>query len=255
MTFPVVPEPDMIGDTQTLSFPPWLFQQVLHQSKCSMSGSVSDRAKVRAPWGGILKAKNPHSSQQEEGACDRARLQQHQDFNKLWGLHLQSLNLPPIIEPSSTRVPTQKRCHGCHRTPQPRDGHHSQPPAFGPSGLLLPGLAAHSDASKKPAGTSSTGTFITFRQSMTARPSPIVTQIHSASVYPKWVKNIHFLASPSLQMVLPHGCHHRPRAPTPGAQSLPFPAPAPHHSHLSPAPSTEHSSCGAGWSQRLPVQN
>lgn len=148
-----------------------------------MSGSVSDRAKARAPRRGILKAKNPHSSQQEKGACGRARLRQHQDFNKLWSL--QPLQPAPIIQPSSTRVPIQRRCH---RTLHSRDGHHSQPLAFRQSGHFLPGLAAHSDASKKPAGTSSTGTFITFTQSTTAQPSPIVTQTHSHSL-PVYIQN------------------------------------------------------------------
>lgn len=94
-------------------------------------------------------------------------------------------NLPPIIQPSSTRVPTQRRCH---RTLHSRDGHHSQPRAFRQSGQFLPGLAAHKDASKKPAGTSSTGTFITFTQSMTAQPSPIVTQTQSHSL-PLYIQN------------------------------------------------------------------
>lgn len=83
MTSTVVPAPETLGDTQTLSFPPWFFQQVLNQSKHHMPGSVSDRAKARAPCRGILKAKNPHT------VPSRRRVlvaEPGSDFKRLWGL-------------------------------------------------------------------------------------------------------------------------------------------------------------------------
>lgn len=184
MTSAVVPAPETLGDTQMLSFPPWFFQQVLNQSKHRMPGSVSDRAKARAPCSGILKAKNPHTVPSRRRVLVAEPGSSNTRILTSCGVFSHS-NLPPIIKLSGTRVPTQTRCHRCHRTPQPRDGHHSQPLAFEQSGLFLPGLAAHSGASKKPVGTSSTGTFIMrFRQSTTAQPSPTVTQTHSHSMPP-----------------------------------------------------------------------
>lgn len=152
MTSPAVPARETVGDTQTLSFPPWFFQQVLNQSKRCMSGSMPNRAKARAPCREILKAKNPHTVPSrrrvlvaEPGTSNSRILTSCRVFSHS--------NLPRIIKPSSTRVSTQRRCHGCHRTPHPRDGHHSQTLAFGQSVLFLPGLAARSDGSKKPEGT------------------------------------------------------------------------------------------------------
>lgn len=169
----------MLGDTQTLSFPPWFFQQVLNRSKGRVSGSVSDTAKARAPCRGILKAKNPHTVHSRRRVPLTEPGTSNTGISTSCGVFSHS-SLPPSIKLSSTRVPAQRRCHRCHRTQHHRDGHHSQPLACGQSGLLLPGLAARSDASKKPVGTRSTGTFITiFRQSTTAQPSPTVLQTHS----------------------------------------------------------------------------
>lgn len=126
--------------------------------------------KARAPCRGIVKAKNPHTAPSRRRVLVAEPGSSNTRILTSCGVFSHS-NLPAAIKPSSSRVPTQRWCHGCHRTLYPRDGHHSQPPAFGQSVLFLPRLAACSDASKKRVGTRSMGTFITiFRQ-----PSPIVT--------------------------------------------------------------------------------